>query len=61
MSGKKFHRDVNNKILGGVCSGLSKYFNIDLTIVRAIFVVLALLGSLGFWVYVILWLIAPKN
>ncbi|MGL4588946.1 MAG: PspC domain-containing protein [Mycoplasmatales bacterium] len=34
MSGKKLYRDLNNKMVGGVCSGLAEYFEIDPTIIR---------------------------
>ncbi len=39
--GKKLYRDVYNKVLGGVCSGLGVYFNIDVVIVRILFILLA--------------------
>jgi phage shock protein PspC (stress-responsive transcriptional regulator) len=38
-SPKKLYRDTDNKILGGVCSGLAAYFNIDVVWVRILFVV----------------------
>lgn len=42
---KKLFRDINNKVLGGVCSGLGAYMNIDAVFVRIIFIALALLVS----------------
>lgn len=56
---KKFYRDSDNKSIGGVCSGLAAYFNIDVMLVRVLFVVALICGSIGFWVYVIFWIIAP--
>lgn len=56
---KKFFRDTDAGKLGGVCSGLSTYFNIDVTLVRIIFVIALLCGSAGFWAYLLIWLIAP--
>jgi len=45
-----------------VCAGLANYFDIDVTLVRVLFVAALFLGfSLGFWVYLILWIIAPKD
>lgn len=58
---KKMHRSTSNKMIAGVCGGLGDYFGIDATIVRIIFVVLLLTGSLGFWLYIILWLILPEG
>ena len=56
----KFYRDTDHRSLGGVCSGIAAYFNLDITLVRVLFVVLLLCASCGFWIYVVLWLIAPK-
>ena len=56
----KFYRDVERRSIGGVCSGIAAYFNLDVTLVRVLFVVLFLCASSGFWIYVVLWIIAPK-
>ncbi|MDR0982420.1 MAG: PspC domain-containing protein [Culturomica sp.] len=56
---KKFYRDPNHRVLGGVCSGLAAFFNIDTVLVRVIFFVALFMGSVGFWIYVILWVVAP--
>ena len=58
---KKLFRDVKNKKIAGVCAGLAKYLNIDVTLVRALFLVALICGTLGFWAYIILWFIAPTN
>ncbi len=58
---KKLHLSTTDKKLAGVCGGIAEYFNIDSLIVRIIFVVLALGGSLGIWVYLLVWLLAPKT
>lgn len=58
---KKLFRDPENKILGGVCSGLAAYFNIDDPIwVRLTFVVFTLTGGAGVLIYIIMWIIMPK-
>lgn len=56
---KKFFRDPDNKTVGGVCSGLAAYLDIDVTLIRIIFLVALICGSLGFWIYVIFWIVAP--
>ena len=59
---KKLHRSTTNKMIAGVCGGLGEYFNIDPTIVRVGFVVLALPGGFpGVIPYLILAVIIPKN
>ena len=58
---KKFFLSKTDKKIAGVCGGLAEYFSVDAMIIRVIFVVLALGGSLGFWLYILLWLFAPNR
>jgi phage shock protein PspC (stress-responsive transcriptional regulator) len=57
---KRLFRDENDKVLGGVCSGLANYFNIDVVIVRIIFVIL-LFSGIGFLTYIIMWIAVPSS
>ncbi len=50
----------SNKMIAGVAAGYAEYFGIDVTLARIIFVVAALCGSLGFWIYIISLIIMPK-
>lgn len=59
MDTKKLFRSRRDKIIGGVCGGLANYFTMDPTIMRLIFVLLALFGGPGLILYVILWIITP--
>lgn len=45
---KRLYRDPDNKMIGGVCSGLAAYFNIDIAIVRVIFLVLLFFSWIPF-------------
>ncbi len=56
---RKFYRNSDSKAIGGVCSGLAVYFNVDIALVRVLFVLCFILGSAGFWAYIILWIVAP--
>jgi phage shock protein PspC (stress-responsive transcriptional regulator) len=56
---KRFYRSRTDRIVFGVCGGLARYFEIDVTLVRVIFVLLALSGSLGILLYIILAIITP--
>ncbi len=47
----------SNKVIAGVCGGYAEFFGLDATLVRIIFVVLAILGSTGLWIYLISWLV----
>jgi phage shock protein PspC (stress-responsive transcriptional regulator) len=57
---KRMYRDPDNRIIGGVCSGLASYWRIDPTIVRIIFVILAVFGMAGVLIYLILWIVLPE-
>lgn len=58
---KKLTRSRNNRIIGGVCSGLGKYLGIDSTIVRLVWAVLSLFWGTGIVLYVIAWTIIPEE
>lgn len=57
---KKLYRDPDNKTIAGVCSGLGHYFNIDITLVKIIFFISLFMALTGFWVYIVIWIIAPE-
>ena len=50
-------RDPNEAMIGGVCAGLASYFDIDTTLVRALFVASTLLSGFGLLLYVVLWVL----
>ena len=56
---KRLQRDLQNKVLGGVCSGLGNYFDTDPTFWRVLFFVLFLFGCSGLLIYIILWIAMP--
>lgn len=58
---RKFARDVQNNWLGGVCAGIARYFGIDATLVRVLFVVSCLLPGPQVLLYLLLWLVIPKG
>jgi phage shock protein C len=63
MDVKRLYRSRSDKMLAGVCGGLAEYFGIDPTIVRLLFVLLALV-TVAFPVilaYFILCIVVPKN
>jgi phage shock protein C len=56
---KKLMRSSTNKKLGGVCSGLAEYFDMDVTLVRVLWLLVVLCGGTGILLYVILWIVLP--
>jgi phage shock protein C len=57
---KGLFRDPDNRVLGGVCSGLGYYMEVDPVILRVILAVLFLAFGFGMLVYLILWIAIPK-
>ena len=57
---KKLYRNTSNKMIAGVCSGLAEYLNIDPTIVRLIWALIALSGA-GLLAYLVAALIIPEK
>lgn len=59
---KKLTRNTKKSNLFGVCSGLSIYTGIDVTLIRILFVLGAIFtGSIVFWIYLILALVLPNE
>ena len=58
---KKLYRDENNKIIGGVCSGLANYMGVDVVVVRIFFVLLVISFGFGLLPYIVLWIATPSS
>ena len=58
---KKLYRDEHHKVISGVCAGLAEYLNIDVSIIRVIFLASLVMKGVGFIPYIILWIVLPKK
>ncbi len=58
---RKLYRSKTNRQVAGVCGGLARHFNVDATLIRVLFVLLAVLGGSGLVLYVAMWIIIPKE
>jgi len=59
---RRLYRDTSDKFLGGVCSGIAAYLNVDPAIVRILFAIITFGGfGLGILAYIILWIILPAR
>ena len=56
---RKLYRSRSQRMIAGVCGGLSDYFNIDATLVRVLFLLLAVFGGTGLVIYIVMWVIVP--
>ena len=58
----RLYRDTNDKFVGGVCSGIAAYMNVDPAIVRILFAIISFGGfGFGFLAYIILWIVLPPK
>jgi phage shock protein C len=58
---RKLYRSKTDRVLAGVCGGLAQYFNLEATLIRVLFVLLAVLGGSGLVLYVAMWIIVPNQ
>lgn len=57
---RRVFRDMEHKMLGGVCSGLSLHLDVDVVLLRVIFVLATIFGLAGFWIYLVFWIVVPE-
>lgn len=58
---KRLYRSRKDLLLGGVCGGIAEYLGVDPTLVRVVFVVLAVASGIGVLIYFLLWLLIPQE
>jgi phage shock protein C len=60
---KKLYRSANQKMLAGVCGGLAEYLDVDVTIIRLLYVALDFITGIAplFFFYIIAWIIVPQS
>jgi phage shock protein C len=58
---RPFARYSSDKKIAGVCGGVARYFNLDSTLVRAVFLLCILLGGAVLPVYLVLWFVMPMD
>ena len=62
MSEKNLRRTTDDKMIGGVCGGIAKYFGLDSTLVRIAYTILTICTAFsGVLVYLVLLLIMPED
>ena len=62
-TGNKLHRSTTNRVIAGVCGGFAEWLGWNPTTFRVLFVVVSILSAAfpGILVYLILWLVMPKD
>lgn len=57
----RLYRSEDDRMVAGVCGGLADYFEVDATLVRAVFVILAFLNGAGLLIYLALAIVVPRH
>lgn len=60
-SGRPLLLDKRNKKIAGVCAGFARYFEVDLILVRVLWLIVALTTGFGFVAYLAAWIIMPSD
>jgi len=59
---RKLLRNMHDKVIAGVSSGIAEYMQVDVTIIRLLFVLSTIfLFGTGILVYLVMWIIVPEN
>jgi phage shock protein PspC (stress-responsive transcriptional regulator) len=60
---RPLRRSRTDRMIAGVCAGLAHHFALDVTLVRALYVIVSILSVAfpGILVYVILWIVIPEE
>jgi len=56
---RRIYRDGDNRILGGVCSGMGLYWRVDPILFRLLFILGVIFAGTGILIYIILWIAIP--
>jgi phage shock protein PspC (stress-responsive transcriptional regulator) len=57
---RKLRRSATDQNLGGVCSGIASFFDVDPVMVRVLFVIMMVLYGSGILLYLVLWVVLPE-
>ena len=58
---KKLYRSKSNQMIAGVCAGLAEYLNIDVSIVRILWALIALTAGVGVLLYIVCAFVVPEK
>jgi phage shock protein C len=61
MEKRRFARYSADKKIAGVCAGVARYFDLDSSLVRAVWLLCVFLGGTGLVAYIVLWIVMPLD
>ena len=50
-----------HRVVGGVCAAFSEYFDLDVSLVRLMWVLAAVFGGTGLLAYLVAWIVIPAE
>ncbi len=58
---RKLMRSRTDRKIAGVCAGFAEYFDLDVTVVRVVWLIVAFFGGGGLLAYIIAWIVIPEE
>jgi len=58
---KRLVRPRAGRKIAGVCAGLAEYFDLDVTLVRLVWLIVLIMGGIGLVPYIIGWIVMPEE
>ena len=58
---KKLVRPKEGAMIGGVCAGIARYFELDATLIRVLWVLMVCLAGTGLLAYLVCWIVIPPE
>src|SRR5262249_60069445 len=59
--GPRLMLDTGRKKIAGVCAGFARYFDVDVTLIRVLYLIAAICTGVGILAYPIAWIVMPKD
>ena len=61
LARKRLMRPRDGRVIAGVCRGFAEYFDLDVALIRIVWILVAIFGGTGFLAYVIAWIVMPSE
>jgi phage shock protein C len=58
---KRLVRPRSGRKIAGVCLGFAEYFDLDVSIIRVVWLVCLLVGGFGVLAYIVAWIVIPEE
>ena len=59
MARRSLQRPREGRKMAGVCLGFAEYFDLDVTLIRIVWLICVICGGFGFFAYIVAWIVMP--